>query len=125
MQHFIDQYAVVLPQTAKFRTTVMDRTYYVLLRIYTNQLDRENELLVSFGFSFGDEHILAITKRALKNPTLKLIAFAFNDKDRVSLEGLFGGFNNVDVLAPDDGAFLGFPPVQFSFEKLSAGSGDS
>ena len=60
----------------------MDSTYYELLRIYNNELDREGTLLVSFGFSFGDSHILGITKRALKNPTLKLVAFAFNDTDR-------------------------------------------
>lgn len=108
LQGFIDRYAVILPQTSKFRTTLMDRTYYELLRIYANQLDRENALLVSFGFSFSDEHILAITKRALKNPTLKLIAFAFKDEDRISLGDIFEGFNNVDILAPIDEETLGF-----------------
>ncbi len=49
----------------------MDSTYYELLRIYNNELDREGTLLVSFGFSFGDKHILDITRRALKNPTLR------------------------------------------------------
>src|SRR5690242_19589743 len=65
---FIDDYAVVLPQAKKFHTTLMDSTYYELLRIYANELDREGTLLVSFGFSYGDSRILGITKRALKNP---------------------------------------------------------
>ena len=54
MKAFVDAYAVVLPQTKKFHTTLMDSTYYELLRIYANELDREGTLLVSFGFSFGD-----------------------------------------------------------------------
>jgi len=109
LRQYIDRYAVILPQTAKFRTTLMDRTYYELLRIYANQLDRENALLVSFGFSFGDEHILAITKRALNNPTLKMIAFAFNEGDRLSLAERFEGYNNVDVIAPLEEKTIGFP----------------
>jgi len=97
---FVDAYEVVLPQTKKFHTTLMDDTYYELLRIYNNELDREGTLLVSFGFSFGDRHILGITKRALKNPTLRLVAFAFNDADRETYLKRFDGCNNVDIIAP-------------------------
>lgn len=97
---FVDGYAVVLPEAKKFHTTLMDSTYYELLRIYANELDREGTLLVSFGFSFGDSHILGITRRALKNPTLKLVAFAFNDADRETYVKRFDGFNNVDIIAP-------------------------
>ena len=105
---FVDAYAVVLPETRKFHTTLMDGTYYELLRIYNNELDREGTLLVSFGFSFTDSHILAITKRALKNPTLKLVTFAFSEKDRETLIKLFDGCNNVDIISPDPGNNLDF-----------------
>jgi hypothetical protein len=108
VREFVDSHAVVLPQTTKFRTTLMDSTYYELLRIYANELDRENTLLIAFGFSFGDDHILKITKRALKNPTLKLIAFAFNDADRQAFVTKFDGYNNVDVIAPDENAQIDF-----------------
>lgn len=106
---FVDAYAVVLPQTKKFHATLMDSTYYELLRIYANELDREGTLLVSFGFSFGDAHILGITKRALKNPTLKLVAFAFNDADREAYFEKFDSYNNVDIIAPNAGTNLDFP----------------
>lgn len=105
---FIEGYAVVLPQTAKFRTTMMERNYYDLLRIYANELDRENALLVAFGFSFGDEHIFDITERALKNPTLKLIAFAFNESDRDAFARKFDAHNNVEVVAPAVGEQIDF-----------------
>jgi hypothetical protein len=97
---FVDAYAVVLPQTKKFRATLMESTYYELLRIYANELDREGTLLVSFGFSFGDDHILGITRRALKNPTLRLVAFAFNDADRQTFLQRFDGYNNVEIVSP-------------------------
>jgi SIR2-like domain len=106
---FVEAYAVVLPETRKFQTTLMDGTYYELLRIYNNELDREGTLLVAFGFSFADSHILAITKRALKNPTLKLVTFAFSDKDREMLIKLFDGCNNVDIVSPGPGENLDFP----------------
>ena len=93
---------MVLPQKAKFRQTLLDRYYYDLLRIYSNELDNQNTLLVVFGFSFEDEHILEITKRALKNPSLKMIIMC-HKADRVDgYMGKFNGFNNVEVVAPKD-----------------------
>ena len=96
------EYAVILPQKSKFRETLMDRIYYDLLRIYANQLDKENTLLIAFGFSFIDEHIYDITKRALKNPTLKLIIFAYKTEDLEGYKTKFDGYNNVTVVTPED-----------------------
>lgn len=118
IKEFNDGYAVVLPQTAKFRTTLMDRTYYELLRIYANELDRENSLLVSFGFSFGDEHIRDITRRALKNPTLRLIVFAYSDADRASFEQIFSGHNNVEIIAPLEGENVDFAKFNDTLRSL-------
>jgi SIR2-like domain len=109
---FVDRYAVVLPETRKFHTTLMDGTYYELLRIYANELDREGTLLVAFGFSFGDKHILDITRRALKNPTLKLVIFAFQESDKDSFLKVFEDFNNVDIIAPG-------PSSQIDFAKFN------
>jgi len=103
VKNFVESYAVVLPETTKFRTTLMERTYYELLRIYANELDKANTMLITFGFSFGDSHILDITKKALKNPTLKLVVFAFNDSDRVAFADKFASHNNVDIVTPPAG----------------------
>ncbi|MDQ1638978.1 MAG: hypothetical protein QOF62_2317 [Pyrinomonadaceae bacterium] len=108
LRDFVESYAVVLPQTTKFRTTLMERTYYELLRIYANELDKANTLLISFGFSFNDSHILDMTKKALKNPTLKLIAFAFNDADREAFAVKFDSNNNVEIVTPAVGEEIGF-----------------
>ena len=108
IKSFIENYSVVLPQTTKFRTTLMERNYYELLRIYANELDRGNALLLAFGFSFGDDHIFDITKRGLKNPTLKLVVFAFSESNRDLFKNKFDGFNNVDVVAPPMGETIDF-----------------
>ena len=105
---YLDQFTVVLPQKHKFRETVLDRFYYDLLRTYANQLDEKNTLLIVFGFSFTDEHIREITKRALKNPTLKIIIFAFDLDSALFFENEFKKYNNVDIVQPADGATIGF-----------------
>jgi hypothetical protein len=87
----------------------LDSTYYELLRIYSNELDREGTLLIAFGFSFGDEHILSITKRALRNPTLRLVVGAFNAEAAVQIASRFAGYSNVEVLSPDADGVLDFP----------------
>lgn len=105
---FVDSYALVLPHAGKFNATVLDRTYYELLRLYANALDKENALLIAFGFSFRDEHILHITRRALKNPTLRLLALAYNPASRDALADTFAGYNNVAVVAESDPATVDF-----------------
>lgn len=57
---------IVNPAKRKFEETVLEQSYYDLLRIYANELDRNNALLLVFGFSFADEHILELTKRAIR-----------------------------------------------------------
>ena len=112
IQAYLDDYAVVLPQSRKFRTTMMERNYYELLRIFANALDRENSLLLAFGFSFGDEHIRDIVKRALQNPTLRLLVFAYSSDAAEHLAEMFGLFNNAEIIAPATGETLGF--VEFN-----------
>lgn len=115
---FIAACAVVLPQAAKFRETLLDRTYYDLLRIYANSLDRENTVLIAFGFSFGDEHIRDITMRALKNPTLRLMIFAFNAAARDQFGQMFDQYSNVEVVAPGEEEELHFQHFNDSLSRI-------
>ena len=93
-----DKFSVILPNKNKFRDTLLDRYHYDLLRIYANELDKENTLLVAEGFSFDDEHILDITVRALRNPTLRLVIFCFTQADAVEYEHKFGAHATVDIV---------------------------
>ena len=92
--------ALILPNLQKFNKTLLEETYYDLLRIFANALDRENSILLVSGFSFGDEHILNITKRALRNPTLKVLIFAFDEDASAEYREKFDAHGNVTVIRP-------------------------
>lgn len=98
----LDERAIVLPNLRKFGSTLMDRIYYDLLRIFANVMDRENAVLISFGFSFDDEHILEITRRALRNPTSQLIVLAYDGDAAASFAEKFENQRNVLIVAPDE-----------------------
>jgi len=97
IKKFIQEFSVVLPKKDKFRDTLLNQTYYDLLRFYANELEKENTLLIAEGFSFADEHILEITKRALKNPTLTLVIFSFDEKANQLYSQKFDSFKNVHI----------------------------
>ncbi len=100
---------IINPTKEKFKETTLNQTYYELLRLYANELEKENSVLFAMGFSFADEHIREITIRALKsNPTLKLyicsywqnaedIKSNFNDSE-INIED----FHNVEFINPYD-----------------------
>ena len=96
----LEDLVVIFPEKDKLKHTTIDYAYYNLLRIYANELDKENVLLIVFGFSFADEHILDITKKALKNPTLKLIVFSYNAKDVKKFKDIFLKYHNVNIVEP-------------------------
>lgn len=93
---------------SKFEETVLERCYYDLLRIYANELDRNNALLLVSGFSFRDEHIRDLTLRAAKsNPRLLLLIACHRGDKAAEFEGYFGDCKNVFYLVPEDGKELG------------------
>lgn len=106
MSLFLQDYQATLqlinPTKNKFEETVMGLTYYELLRLFANELDRNNSLLVSFGFSFADEHILEITRRALDNPQLILIICCHTGKDEDWYREKFREYDNVWYIVPEE-----------------------
>ena len=103
-----DQIVMINPTKEKFKTSVMDYHFYELMRIYSNALERENSVLFVMGFSFADEHLAQLTKRAAAtNPTLQVIVFAFSDNDKdkylrnLGITGK-GTNNNIAIITPTD-----------------------
>ncbi|NLK37170.1 MAG: DUF87 domain-containing protein, partial [Epulopiscium sp.] len=74
-----EQLQIVNPTKEKFDTTIMNIAYHELIRIFSNELEKENSVLLVYGFSFKDEHILEITKRSIVNPTLQIYIFCYDD----------------------------------------------
>lgn len=109
LSKFLSEYqrvfCIINPTKQKFEETVMGLTYYELLRLYANELDRNNTLLISFGFSFDDEHILEITKRALENPQLILVVCCHTEEELLSRQVKFLDCNNVWYVVPKNTKF--------------------
>ena len=104
---FVEKYdstlCIVNPAKRKFEETVLEQSYYDLLRIYANELDRNNALLLVFGFSFADEHILELTKRAIRsNPKLIVLISCHTRSDAAWYRSLFPNADNVYLLVPEE-----------------------
>jgi hypothetical protein len=113
---------VVNPTKEKVKHTLMNQTYYELLRLYNNELEKENTVLFVMGFSFADEHIREITLRAANsNPTLMIYVIAHSSNAKAAIEGHFSSNairnNNVHFIAPDQDTTGAAGPVdKFNYD---------
>lgn len=105
---YLEKHFLILPNFRKFHATLMERVYYDLLRLFSKAMDQENTVLLSFGFSFADEHILDLTRRALRNPTTQLIIASYDHASAATYESKFSKQRNVSVLAPTQGTNIDF-----------------
>lgn len=81
--------SIVNPEKTKFSTTVLNKTYYELIRRLANELEKENSALFVHGFSFRDEHLRDIILRAARtNPTLQVIVFCYSRNARDDMRTL-------------------------------------
>lgn len=100
--------ALILPNLRKFESALMERVYFDLLRLLSNCMDKDNALLIAFGFSFADEHILDIIQRALRNPTSQLLIFAYSTANVTGFSGKFAQNRNVTIVGPGTGPSIDF-----------------
>lgn len=94
---------IVNPQKDKFKKTLLNQTYYELLRLYSNELEKENTVLFAMGFSFADEHICEITLRAANsNPTLIVYVITHSTDSRKEIEDRLKSNrnNNIEYISP-------------------------
>ena len=78
------------------------------MRQYSNNLEKENTLLMVLGFSFADEHIADITRRAANtNPTLHIVVFCYDDnagediRSNLRIPAVCPN-NNIEILTPTE-----------------------
>lgn len=101
-EEYYKKLLIVNPTKEKFEDTLLNQYYYDLLRIYSNELEKENSVLFVAGFSFADEHIRDLTARvAASNPTLKIYIFAYSETSGIykKLEGEAKN-RNIEVILP-------------------------
>lgn len=103
---FLNDYnklVMINPTKEKFETTTRNLSFYELLRMYSNHLEKENSVLFIFGFSFADEHIKEITKRvSAANPTLLIIIFAFDNKSLSEIQNVLPPRNNIIYISDEN-----------------------
>lgn len=105
---FFDSYealSIVNPEKTKFQSTVMNHHYYEMIRRMTNELEKENSLLLVIGFSFRDEHLRSLILRAARtNPTLQILVFCYSRDTLDSMQRLLPEDQtrngNVQLVAP-------------------------
>lgn len=98
-----EQMPIVNPTKWKFHETVYEEHYYQMLRLLSYELEKPSAVLVTFGFSFADEHILNLVMRSLSNPGLQVFVCCFNMHGHKAMEEKFRGNRNVKCLVLDDG----------------------
>jgi hypothetical protein len=103
-----EQKPIVNPTKWKFHETVYEEHYYQMLRLLSYELEKPNSVLITFGFSFADEHILNLVLRSLSNPGLQVFVCCFSSADQASLSEKFKGYRNVQCLSLPDGALMDF-----------------
>jgi len=104
LKFFWDAYnelPIVNPTKWKFHETVFEEHYYQMLRMLSYELEKPNSVLITFAFSFADEHILNLVKRSLSNPKLTVYVCCFNEPEKVVMQGRFNGFRNVQLIHLD------------------------
>jgi hypothetical protein len=107
--------AIINPTKDKFQDTILNLNYYELLRVLSNELEKENSILFVMGFSVADEHIREILLRAANsNPTLLILIFAYDSSAKKDIEqNIANGnttirYNNIHIIEPPSGKFHDF-----------------
>jgi hypothetical protein len=99
---------VVNPTKWKFHETVYEEHYYQMLRLLSYELEKPNAVLITFGFSFRDEHILNLVKRSLSNPHLQVFVCCYDASCFQKLGHEFRQYKNVRCIALEDGQLMDF-----------------
>lgn len=104
------EFVLVFPEKDKFEETLYKEYYYQYLRQLSYELEKNNSVLIVFGFSFADEHIAELVKRSLSNPALKIYIFCYNENSKnMILDKLsIGKDKKVEFILPEDNGSLDF-----------------
>lgn len=105
-----NEFVLVFPEKDKFEKTLYQEYYYQYLRQLSYELEKNNSVLIVFGFSFADEHIAELVKRALNNPALKVYIFCFNkeSKKKILEELKIKNHKKIEFILAEDNGTIDF-----------------
>ena len=96
---------VVRPTGLEGQETYLNNHFHDMLRVFQLELDKPQSVLIVIGFSFQDDHIAKMIRRALKNPELMIYIFCYADSDfdvikkNLSLDNIP---RNLQIVLPSD-----------------------
>lgn len=97
-----DKIAVINPNAEKHFETVLDTNYASLLRKFTLELEKENSVLMIFGFSLSDKHIRNLLDSVMRsNPTLIVLYFSYSQYNEIDDRLLEKNNPNLFVIFPE------------------------
>lgn len=111
---------IVNPTEWKFHETLYEEHYYQMLRMLSYELEKPNAILITFGFSFADEHIRNLIVRSLSNPQLQVYVCCYDEAEQAGLMHRFGNYKNVSCICLDGARPLDFEAFNSEVFTLSA-----
>ncbi|TPR19514.1 hypothetical protein DY138_02395 [Apilactobacillus timberlakei] len=109
---------IVKPDGMEAANTFENKHFFAMLRLFQQELDKEESILIVIGFSFGDNHIKNMVKRALQNPSLIIYVFAYNDDDAENINNTINiNSRQLNILKPSD--ILSSESETFTISDLS------
>jgi len=101
----VENPVVVKPTGIEGQETYLNNHFHDMLRVFQLELDKPQSVLIVIGFSFQDDHIAKMIRRALKNPELMIYIFCYADSDfdvikkNLSLDNIP---RNLQIVIPSD-----------------------
>lgn len=95
---------VVAPSGLEAQDTFLNNYFHDMLRVFQLELDKPQSILLVIGFSFQDNHIAKMFRRALQNPELLVYVFSYSN-DITSIQkniGIEGVPSNLKIVKPID-----------------------
>lgn len=114
LTNILNDLHIVWPTKQKFEKTLIQEHYFSMLRLLSYELEKEQSLLIVFGFSFDDEHIRDVVQRSLNNPNLMVIIFCYKDENE---RDIMSNFNFSEGAIPSNVIFI--KPSDFLKDTIS------
>ncbi|WP_203264327.1 SIR2 family protein [Streptococcus uberis] len=95
----------VEPNGLEGQNTFLNNHFHEILRSFQIELDKPQSILIVTGFSFQDQHIAKMVKRALQNSELLIYIFAYSDNDKkiiLNNLSLSGERTNLKIITPEE-----------------------
>lgn len=104
-QGVVENPVVVPPTGYEGRDTFLDNHFHDMLRVFQMELDKPQSVLFVIGFSFQDQHIAKMIRRAIQNPELMIYIFCYSNEDGETIKqnlSIPGESRNLKIATPED-----------------------